>query len=65
MFVHVGYFGIYCNASSILNALYFFNNNLYSDISYEKIISNATYLNLIKQISLYDLYDEFRYGNMK
>ncbi len=59
-----GYFGIYCNASSILNALYFFNNNLYSYISYEKIISNATYFNLIKQISLYDLYDGFGYGNI-
>ena len=47
-----GYFGMKCSSSSVGTALFYFDNNLYSYISYNKIISNLSFVNLIKQISL-------------
>ena len=54
-----GYFGKYCNSSSVETAFFYFYDDLKSIISYEKIISNHTLINLIKQISLYILSNRY------
>ena len=46
-----GYFGIYCDSTEVSGALNYFQSNIYSSMSYKDIISNHTFINLIKQIS--------------